>query len=46
MVIVDNGGSEMLVDARLQQRMTINENRFNVGVFGSPDPIPTVGRKM
>lgn len=37
LAVVEYGGTEMLVDARLQQRMTIDENRFNVNCFGGPE---------
>lgn len=38
LALVEHGGAHMLVDARLKQRMVIDENRFNVRSFGSPEP--------
>lgn len=46
LAVVKYGGSEMLVDARLQQRMTVDENRFNVRSFGRPEPTHTYDKKI
>lgn len=44
LAVVEHGGARMLVDARLQERMTIDEKRFNVRSFGSPEPTPSSDR--
>lgn len=44
LAVVKVGGAEMLVDARLKQRMAIDEDRFTVRSFGRPEPEPSIGR--
>ncbi|WP_406227142.1 hypothetical protein ACI7YU_18865 [Pseudomonas siliginis] len=41
LAVVKYGGAEMLVDFRLQRKMSIDPDRFKVSVFGGPEPSPS-----
>ena len=46
LAVVKYGGAEMLVDFRLQQKMSIDPNRFKVRVFGGPEPSTSLKMNM